>query len=66
MPAESADDVSVTVTDNETASSSVTLRVNIESVSESAPASTVTVSGTLNGAVLTEDATITVDGGRRH
>ena len=55
-----ADDVAVTVTDNETASRGVTLKVDMASLSESATATTVMVTGTLNGAVLTDDATVTV------
>ena len=45
-----ADDVEVTVADDETASTTVELTVSIEKVEEGAGATTVTVTGTLNGA----------------
>ena len=57
---ETADDVSVTVTDNETASTAVTLSVAPSSVSESAGATTVTVTGTLDHTPLTSAQTVTV------
>ena len=44
---ETVDDVEVTVTDNETASSGATLTVNTGSLSEGAAATTVTVTGAL-------------------
>ncbi|MYF94987.1 MAG: hypothetical protein F4210_05680, partial [Holophagales bacterium] len=57
---ETAADVAVTVTDNETASSSVTLSVDPDSVSENAAATVLTVKGMLDGAPLTSDATVSV------
>ena len=55
-----ADSVSVTVNDDETASTEVELTVSPESVGEADDATTVTVTATLNDAPRTTDATITV------
>ena len=57
---ESVDDIAVSVTDNETESTGVTLNVNTSTLAENANATTVTLTGTLSGAVLTDDAEITV------
>ncbi len=57
---ETASDVSVTVSENETASTAVTLTVAPSSVSESAGATTVTVTGTLSNAALESAQTVTV------
>ncbi len=57
---ETADDVTVTVTDDETASTEIALRVSPSSVSEGGGGQTVTVTATLNHAVLTSAATVTV------
>ena len=55
-----ADDVAVTVGDDETASTEVALTVSPASVAEAAEATTVTVTGTLNNAARTTDTTVTV------
>ena len=55
--------VDVTVTDNEKPSTKVTLKVNPASVDEDAEATTVTVTGTLDGAVRTSDVDVTVSVG---
>ena len=55
-----ADDVTVTVTDDGTASTQVTLTVDPTAVGEGASATTVTVTGTLDNAVRTEDTAVTV------
>ena len=55
-----ADDVAVTVGDDETASTQVALTVSPGSVAEGADATTVTVTGTLNDAPRTTDTTVTV------
>ena len=55
-----ADDVTVTVTDVDTASTQVTLTVNPTAVGEGASATTVTVTGTLNNAARTEGTAVTV------
>ena len=57
---ETAADVAVTVGDNETASTAVALTVSPASVSESADATTVAVTGTLNNAPRTSDTAVTV------
>ena len=60
-----AADVAVTVADDETASTGVTLTVSDEAVGEDAGATAITVTGTLNGAPGTSDTavTVTVSGG---
>ena len=55
-----ADDVTVTVTDGDTASTRVMLTVNPTVVGEGASATTVTVTGTLNNAARTEGTAVTV------
>ena len=55
-----ADDVTVTVTDVDTASTQVTLTVNPSAVGEGDSATTVTVTGTLDHAVRTEGTAVTV------
>ena len=55
-----ADDVTVTVTDVDTASTQVTLTVDPTAVGEGASATTVTVTGTLDHAVRTEGTAVTV------
>ena len=55
-----ADDVTVTVADGDTASTQVTLTVNPTAVGEGASATTVTVTGTLNNAARTEGTAVTV------
>ncbi len=55
-----ASSVDVTVGDNETASTTVALSVNPASVDEDAGATTVTVTGTLDGAPRTADTVVTV------
>ena len=55
-----ADDVTVTVTDDDTASTQVTLVVDPTAVGEGASATTVTVIGTLDHAVRTEGTEVTV------
>ena len=55
-----AADVTVTVTDDESLSTAVTLRVNREEVSEGAGNTQVTVTGELNGAPRTADTVVTV------
>ena len=55
-----ADDVAVTVDDDETASTEVELTVSPESVDEADDATTVAVTATLNDAPRTTDTTITV------
>ncbi len=60
---ETAGSVAVTVTDNETASETVTLTVSPASVDEDDAATTVTVTGTLDGAPLTSDVSVTVEVG---
>ena len=55
-----ASDVAVTVNDNETASTAVTLTVDVTSVDEAAGATTVTVTGTLDGAPFTSATSVTV------
>ena len=57
---ETADDVAVTVGDDETASTRVALTVSPGSVAEGDDATTVTVTGTLNHAPRTTDTTVTV------
>ena len=61
---ETAGGVSVTVNDDETASTGVTLSVNPSSVAEDAPPTTIRVTGTLNAAVSTSDTTLTVSVGQ--
>ena len=58
-----ADDVSVTVTDDETAATRVTLEAAPSSVSEDGGSATVTVTGRLNGAPRTSDTAVTVSVG---
>ena len=55
-----AADVAVTVADDETASTTVVLTVSPTSVDEDAGATTITVTGTLNGAPGTSDTAVTV------
>ena len=55
-----ADDVSVTVTDNETVTTAVDLSVSPLTVDENAGATDVTVTGTLNGAPVSAPKTVTV------
>ena len=55
-----AADVAVAVTDDETASNQITLSVNESAVDEDAGATTVTVTGTLNGAAQLSDVPVTV------
>ena len=55
-----ADDVTVTVTDVDTASTQVTLAVDPTAVGEGDSATTVTVTGTLNNAARTEGTAVTV------
>ena len=55
-----AADVSITVDDDETASSQIALTVDEISVSESAGSTTVTVTATLDSAPLTSDTAVTV------
>ena len=55
-----AADVTVTVTDDESLSTAVTLRVSPEEVSEGAGNTQVTVTGELNGAPRTADTVVTV------
>ena len=55
-----ADDVTVTVADGDTASTRVTLTVNPAAVGEGASATAVTVTGTLDNAVRTEGTAVTV------
>ena len=55
-----ADDVTVTVTDADTASTQVMLTVNPTAVGEGASATAVTVTGTLDHAVRTEGTAVTV------
>ena len=57
---ETADDVVVTVTDNDTPSTAVTLSVNPSAVDEHAGATSVAVTGRLNGAPTTTAITVTV------
>ena len=59
----SADDVAVTVADDESASTAVELTVSIERVEERAGATTVTVTGTLNGASRLSATSVTVSVG---
>ena len=59
----SANDVAVTVTDDETASTKVTLSVSPSSVGESAGPTTVTVTGTLDGAPRLAATAVTVSVG---
>ena len=54
------DSTSVTITDNDTASTKVTLSVDPDSVSEGAGSPTITVTGTLNGAASTTATSVTV------
>ncbi len=58
-----ASDVEVTVSDDETASTTVALSVNPASVAEDAGATTVTVTGTLDGTARTTDTSVTVEVG---
>ncbi len=58
-----ASSVDVTVGDNETASTTVALSVNPASVAEDAGGTTVTVTGTLDGAPRTVDTVVTVSVG---
>ena len=58
-----AGDVAVTVVDDETASTKVTLSVNPSSVGESAGQTTVTVTGTLDGAPRLAATAVTVSVG---
>ena len=55
-----ADSVSVTVTDNETASTKITLSVNPDEVAESAGATTLTVTATLDGAPFAADTEVSL------
>ena len=55
-----ANDVAITVTDDETASTQIALSVDEPNVNENAGATTVTVTGTLNGATHTSDVPVTV------
>ena len=55
-----AAEVAVTVADDETASTGVTLTVSDEAVGEDAGATAITVTGTLNGAPGTSDTAVTV------
>ena len=55
-----ASDVTVDITENDTASTKVTLSVDPTSVSEGAGSTTVTVTGTLNGGVSTSVTSVTV------
>ena len=55
-----AADVAVTVADDETASTGVTLTVSDEAVDEDAGATAITVTGALNGAPKTSDTALTV------
>ena len=55
-----AADVTVAVTDGDTASTRVTLTVDPKAVGEGDSATTVTVTGTLDNAVRTEDTAVTV------
>ena len=59
----SADDVAVTVTDDDTASTMVELAVSIDEVEEGAGATSVTVTGTLNGASRLSATLVTVSVG---
>ncbi len=54
------DSVVFTITDNETLSENITLSVSPSEIKENAGATTVTVTGTLDGKVLDADATITL------
>ena len=58
-----AADVAVTVSDNETASTEVRLRLSQDALAEGAGSTTITVTGTLNGAPLTADTPVTVSVG---
>ena len=58
-----ADDVAVTVGDDETDSTGITLTLSPERVDEDAGATSVTVTGTLNHAPLSTDTTVTVSVG---
>ena len=58
-----ADDIAVTVNDDETVSTQVTLTVNPASVSEDAGATEVTVTGTLNGGARNAATVVTVSVG---
>ena len=58
-----ADDIAVTVDDDETVSTQVTLTVNPASVSEDAGATEVTVTGTLNGGARNAATVVTVSVG---
>ena len=60
---ETAPDVAVTVTENETASTAVTLTVNPGSVDEDAGATTVTVTAELDASVRAADTVVTVSVG---
>ena len=57
---ETAADVTVAVTDDETASTAVSLSLGTDSVDEDGEAVSVTVTGTLDGAPRTTDTTVTV------
>ena len=57
------DSATMTITDNDAASSKVTLSVNPTAVSEGAGRTTVTVTGTLDGAASTTDTSVTVSVG---
>ena len=56
----SVDSATLTITDNDTASTRVTLSVDPTSVSEGAGSTTVTVTGTLNGGASTSATPVTV------
>ena len=53
-----AEDVQVTVYDDDTAATGVTLSVSEDEVGEGAGATTLTVTGTLNGGAFSEDTTV--------
>ena len=53
-----AEDVQVTVSDDDTPATGVTLSVSEDEVGEGAGATTLTVTGTLNGGAFTEDTTV--------
>ena len=57
------DSATLEITDNDTASTKVTLSVNPDAVSESAAPTTITVTGTLDGAARTTATSVTVSVG---
>ena len=60
---ETAPDVSVTVSDNETASTGIVLSLSKDAVAEDAGSTSITVTGTLDGAPLASDASVAVSVG---